>query len=217
MKLTSLTVLTFLFLAIPSYGQFDYGSRLVGFAIKPGLSYSYGDPASQNRTPANQLVAAMGFYRYYSVNKKNESLIPFHYLKVEANLGMRSGLFTINDLNQTAVVDSRYIELILLAPFTWEINDHVAANIGLGGGVVWVRGQTVYSDITPAPTVNEGNPIKGSVMLDYHLLFAGKSNAVVGSRILVESSRFAYGEWSIYFGFGLQVQKLKDRIKKWSK
>jgi hypothetical protein len=54
-------------------------------------------------------------------------------------------------------------------------------------------------------------------MLDYHLLFTGKSNAVIGSRVLIESSRFAYGEWSIYFGFGLGVQKLKEKIKKWVK
>ncbi len=217
MKSLKLAELAFLFLAVPTYGQFQYGERLMGFTIKPGLSYSSGDPVSQNRISANQLVFAIGFYRYFTVNKKNESLIPFHHLKMEANLGYRSGLFTINDLNQTAVVDSRYIELVLLAPFTWEINEHLAANVGLGGGLVWVRGQNIYPTTPPVTTVNEGNSIKGSLMFDYHLLFTGKSNAVIGSRIQVESSRFAYGEWSIYFGFGLGVQKLKDRVKKWVK
>lgn len=217
MKFTRLYAICLFLLTTNTYAQFDYSSSLMGFTIKPGFSYSSGDQTSQNRIPANQLVFAMGFYRYYCVNKKNESAIPFHYLKVEANLGLRSGLFTVNDLNQTAVVDSRYIELALLAPFTWEINDHLAANVGLGGGIVWVQGQNIYATFTPTPSVTAGNTIKGSLMLDYHLLFTGKSNAVIGSRVLIESSRFAYGEWSIYFGFGLGVQKLKEKIKKWVK
>jgi hypothetical protein len=215
MKLVKLAQLALLFLALPSYGQFNYAEKLAGITIRPGMSYSVGDPLSKTRISLNERVAySMGFYLYYPVNKKNDSFIPFHYVKVELNLGFRSGLFTVNDLNQTALVQSRYIEWVLVVPLTWEINDHLAANVGIGGGLVWVRDQAFYSDITPTPTFTLGNSIKASLMFDYHLLFKGKSNAVIGSRILVESSRYAYGELSVYFWFGLGVAKFKDNLRK---
>jgi hypothetical protein len=217
MKSIKLLMLAFFLITMTASAQFDYTKKLIGITIKTGLSYGVNDPVNANPLPRNYLSAAWGFYRYYNVNTKNNSLIPFHYLKAEVNTGFRTGFFTINDLNQQAALRTNYIELVLLAPFTWEINDHIAANIGFGGGIVWVRRQAVNSDIVPTPIIKDENSIKGSFLFDYHLLFVGKSNAVVGSRILIETSRYAYGEWSIYFGFGLPIQKLKDKIKKWVK
>jgi hypothetical protein len=197
-----------------AYAQFDYAKNLMGLTLKTGLSYSHNDPVNTNRIPGNHLIAGWGLYRYFPVNKKNESFIPFHYLKVEAFSGFRSGLFTINDLNQTAVISTRYLELDIVAPLTWEVNDHLAVNVGAGAGIVWVGNQTINSDIILTAPIKEGNSLKGSFIFDYHFLFTGKSNAVLGSRILVESSQYAFTEWSIYFGFGFSHQKLKEKLKK---
>jgi len=213
MKQTSITILAAL-ITLQGYSQFDYSKKLIGISINPGLSYSTGDHAVSNGIRVNQLALAWGFYVYYPINKNGS--FPIHYLRADVGGGFRSGFFTINNLNQEAIVTSRYTELTLMAPFTWEVNDQLAANIGFGGGMVWVSRQSFFSEITPTPIFEEGNAFKGVVLFDYHLLFKGKSNALIGSRFLVETSKYAYGEWSVYFGFGLEARKIKERIKKWT-
>jgi hypothetical protein len=198
-----------LVVAKPSLAQFNYGSKLVGLMMKTGISYSAQEPI-----PSSHLALGWGFYRYLSINPKNDLIIPFHFLKVEINGGARSGLFAVNNLNQTVLVRSRYLEVALIAPLTWELSDHIAANIGAGASLVWVGGQTMSSNIVPAPLFEERRSLKGGFMFDYHILFAGKSNAVLGSRILRETSNSGHVEWSLYFGFGLSPKNLKERFKK---
>ena len=91
-KLHNVAFLLLLLLANPLLAQFDYSKKLVGLMMKTGISYSDNDPI-----PSNQLIPGWGFYRYFNVNSKNESIVPFHYLKVEINGGIRSGLFKINN------------------------------------------------------------------------------------------------------------------------
>lgn len=179
--------------------QFDYNKKLSGLLIKTGLSRAY----NENSNPSTYLSASFGVYKYFNVNKKNESIFPFHYLRTELNIGSRSGLFTVNELNQTAIIQTNFIELGLIAPLTWEITNHIAANIGVGGALGFVRGQNIYSDIKPTPTIKEGNSVKGSILIDYHLLFVGSSNGIIGSRIIIEPTQYSYSELSFYIGFAM--------------
>lgn len=194
---------------LDSFSQFNFKTKLSGMAIKIGLSRSINEGSVSSEVTNNYPVASFGVYRYFNVNTKNESLFPFHYLKGELNFGSRAGRFTINNLNQTAVIQTNFVELALIVPLTWEITDHIAANVGFGAGLGFVRSIRAYSDVTPTPSIPGGDSFKGTFIADYHFLFVGSGNGVVGIRAVIEPSKYSYAEWSVYFGFSIPKPKKK--------
>ncbi|NOS54814.1 MAG: hypothetical protein HOP37_00995 [Cyclobacteriaceae bacterium] len=178
-------------------------------AIKIGLIRSINEESVSSEVPNNYPTGSFGVYRYFNVNTKNESLFPFHYLKGELNFGYRAGRFAINNLNQTAVIQTNFVELALIVPLTWEITDHIAANVGLGAGLGLVRSTRASSDITPTPSIQGGDSFKGTFIADYHFLIVGSGNGVIGMRVLIEPSKYSYAEWSVYFGFSIPKSKKK--------
>lgn len=192
-----------LLISFSLHAQYDYSKKLAGMTIRIGLSNAINGTDNTDLSPSSYLASAFGVYRYFAVNKNHESLIPFHYIKSEINFGNRTGLFKINDFGQRAQIQTKYVDLIVIVPLTWEINDHVAANIGIGSSVGFVTSKKVKSDIVPTPAVPYGNNVKAGFIADWHLLFTGKQNAIVGGRITIEPSQYAYAEWSFYIGFAL--------------
>lgn len=185
-----------------TYAQFDFNKRLTGLTIKLGQSNSINTNIPIPNS-SGFLVASMGLYKYLNLNSKNDLRIPFHYLRTEFNLGVRKGIFSVNDLNQIATIDVRYFELVLIAPLTWEFNDNTSINVGMGGTLGYVRSETIVPDSNPIPFLDKGNVIKLGIVGDIHILFIGKSNAQIGTRVLIEPMKYSFFEWSGYFSFGL--------------
>lgn len=190
-------------------GQFDFTKRVSGLIIRTGFSNSIDEKANSNASSNIYGSASIGVYHLFVVNSKNESLIPFHYLKTELNFGSRGGLFSIDDLNQTGGIRTSYVDLVVITPLSWEINDHLAANLGIGAGLGFVRNQTLSTNIKPAPNLDYGSPFRTSFVIDYHFLFIGSGNAMFGARSVIESSKFSFFEWSLYFGFSLPGKKIR--------
>jgi len=182
-----------------TFAQFDFSKKISGMTLNTGRSNASNDPAAAN--PPGYISASAGVYHYFNINPRNESLIAFHYLRAELNYGFRSGLFTVNALNQTATLTTRSVELALIVPLSWEVSDHVASNIGIGGSIGYVTSTTLKSDVPPLPAAVPGESLRFGFLIDYHLLFIGKSNAVIGTRLNIQPSTYSYADWSVYFGF----------------
>lgn len=194
---------------LPLYGQFDFSKKLSGLSLKIGLSNSIENNVTQP-FPASYISAGAGVYHYFSINKSSKSNLAFHYVRAEATFGARTGLFK-TDFNQLVAVRSRFWELGLIVPLSWEVSENLAVNFGIGGNLAYVTGRSVISDLVPTPTIAEGNTFKGGLIFDWHLLFSGnQSNAVVGLRTLVEPARYSYFDVSFYLGFGLPSLARKD-------
>jgi len=192
-------------------GQFDYKRKIEGMSIRFGGSKGFGDSQviQQSISPAFNV----SLYHRHNLNTKNSSLIPFHYLITEFNFGSKQGTAVVNSLSEIARIENNYIEIALVAPFTWELSDKVALNAGFGGSILYVTDQRISPVFILSGSPKKYNTIKGTILADFHalILIGTSSNMLIGLRTILEPSKYGFIEIGGYVGFSLPSFDLKKK------
>ncbi len=196
---------------LTSSAQFDYEQKIEGMAIRLGASKGFDDPNAAREE--NGLATCISLYHRHNLNTKNESLIPFHYLITEFSFGSKRAYATVNSRNEIARVDNNYIEVALIVPLTWELSNKVALNAGLGGSLLYITDQDIRAHRPLSENPYQYNSLKGTILSDFHILIlmGASSNLIIGCRVVVEPSNYAFAEVGGYIGFSLPTFNTKTK------
>jgi uncharacterized protein (UPF0254 family) len=179
-------------------GQIDLTQKPRGGVI---LENSFSQPAFVGSLPIYHNLR-FGFYKNFSLTGKAfQPWIPF--LRTEVVLGGRQGDFFNSSTAQTERVNCAVVDVNVILPVRWSLGENVFCNVGIGLQTGIGR-NSVFTDTNPTSQLlrTSINPSIG-IITDVNVSFGGRTNACMGTRMLLTYSSYSYMVNSFYFGFSL--------------
>ncbi len=176
----------------------------LGLNCRFGLSESRDASTSSTLQTNNPLYLSAAEGLIYLIKMKpiqrNEvALLP--YLRTELNLSGRSGLFNIN--NMLTRLSTTNIDLVVLAPISFKINESTFPYLGLGGNYSY--NLNAWSPDGPSSIMPRS---KAGLVADMGVSFFGERiMSFLGFRLMGEFGPYAFSEWGFYYSLAIKPKK----------